>query len=263
MDDKILGWDIIGDLHGCFVELIQLLEKLGYIYDGLSFKPPRNRIAVFVGDLTSRGPNSLAVIFLVRDMIRKNHALSVQGNHCCKIMRWAMGRDVILTHGDDGTAREIENSNTITKEEIVEFFSAMPYFLVLDEGKLVVTHAAWRDSFIDRDPFAKKVRSYCLFGPTVPGELDVHGLPTRLDWTSGRRPSKTDPIVVYGHQPYREVRIENKTYGIDTGSCFGGHLTCLRYPEMTVVQVKSLITYENFDARWASPVVSRIKCEFS
>ena len=158
MEREILGWDIIGDVHGCFSELNQLLDKLGYTFDGLSYKPPDKRIAVFVGDITSRGPNSLAVIFMIRDMISKGYALSVLGNHCSKVMRWALGRGVTLNHGDDITVREIENSGTITKEEIIDFFSAMPYFLKLDSGKLIVVHASFKDSHIDEDIFSKRVK---------------------------------------------------------------------------------------------------------
>ena len=249
-------FDIMGDIHGCYWELVQLLTKLGYVLDGASFRPPENRLAVFVGDITSRGPNSLATLFLVKDMIRKGYALAVKGNHCDKIERWAMGRNVILSHGDDKTVREIENSKTITKREIMDFFSSLPYFLVLDGGKLAVTHAAWKDSFLGQDPLSKKHRGHCLFGPTT-GEFNQHDLPVRIDWAINRHPSETDPIVVYGHQPYREVRIINKTYGIDTGCVFGGSMTALRYPEMEVVQVMAAREYETLEGRFAPPLVSR------
>ncbi|MDF1865836.1 MAG: AAA family ATPase, partial [Saprospiraceae bacterium] len=58
-------FDIIGDVHGCFSELSTLLTKLGYTIIkhqnkmnnyGYSVLPPRNRKAIFVGDLVDRGP---------------------------------------------------------------------------------------------------------------------------------------------------------------------------------------------------------------
>ena len=55
-------FDIIGDVHGCFDELIELFEKLGYgIFRDetgehvLKVEPPPGRKAVFVGDLVDRG----------------------------------------------------------------------------------------------------------------------------------------------------------------------------------------------------------------
>ena len=48
-------FDVIGDVHGCFDELVELMQKLGYeVYrDGHDFSviPPEGRKLVFVGDL--------------------------------------------------------------------------------------------------------------------------------------------------------------------------------------------------------------------
>jgi len=52
-------FDIIGDVHGCFDELCQLLEKLGYKIeksDHYHVTHPDGRKAVFAGDLVDRGP---------------------------------------------------------------------------------------------------------------------------------------------------------------------------------------------------------------
>lgn len=235
-------FDIISDCHGCVIELRSLLEKLGYVPDGLSFKPPEGRMAVFVGDIVSRGPNSLAVLFLVRDMIEKKYALVVQGNHDNKIMRFCQGRDVILLHGDDGAAREIENSKTITKKEIADFFASLPFFLSLDGGKLIVSHAAYKPLQGVSGNFDKKYRTWSLFGPTT-GLTLPNGLPDRIDWAAQRVADESSPTIVCGHQPFHEVRIINKVYQIDTGCVFGGKLTVLKYPEMEIVQVPAQKQY--------------------
>ena len=51
-------FDIIGDIHGCHTELVELLTALGYEVgsDGASVKPPEGRRALFLGDLVDRGP---------------------------------------------------------------------------------------------------------------------------------------------------------------------------------------------------------------
>lgn len=246
------NYDLIGDVHGCYAELCSLFEELGYLRDGLSFEPPTGRVAVFVGDLVSRGPNSLAVVFLVRDMVKKGRALSVVGNHDDKIKRFCMGRDVTLTHGDDGTAREIENSTTITKEEVVEFFSSLPLFLKLDDGKLVVAHACFRDDLLKESGFSKRCRDTCLFGPSAGMDKEL-GIPNRIEWVNKRVCKPESPLIVYGHEPRLEVRIENKTAGIDTGCVFGNKLTALRYPEMDIVQVPALKSYHGKVGEWKPP----------
>ena len=54
-------FDIIGDVHGCFDELIALLSKMGYRIteedDAYQVRPPDGRQAIFLGDLVDRGPN--------------------------------------------------------------------------------------------------------------------------------------------------------------------------------------------------------------
>ena len=67
LQDEHGPFDIIGDVHGCFDELIALLKRLGYRLEtradatgetGFSATHPQGRKAVFVGDLVDRGPGS-------------------------------------------------------------------------------------------------------------------------------------------------------------------------------------------------------------
>lgn len=61
----------IGDVHGCFSELQTLLAEL-------AFNAKRDQL-IFVGDLLSRGPDSIGVMRFVRDS--GDHAITVLGNH--------------------------------------------------------------------------------------------------------------------------------------------------------------------------------------
>jgi protein phosphatase len=158
-------------------------------------------------------------------------------------MRWSKGNNVQLLHGLDKTVKSLEQEG-VSKEEILEFFKSTPYYLRLDDGKLIVVHAAFKPSMLTRDPFHKRNRTWALYGPTTGKTLDS-GLPDRIDWAIDRKVIPGSALIVYGHQPHREPRIVNRTYGIDTGCVFGGHLTCLRYPEMELVQVKASHVYDN------------------
>ncbi len=169
----------------------------------------------------------------------------VKGNHDDKLQRWAKGNNVKLLHGLDATVDKVEQAN-ISKERIINFFNSIPYFLSLDGGKLVVVHAAWKDRYITRDPFDKKLRSWCIFGPTT-GKV-INGLPERIDWAKHRE--LTSPVVVHGHQPVKVPRVVNSVWNIDTGCVFGGSLTALRYPEMELVQVPAQQVYCQRESRW-------------
>lgn len=99
-------FDIVGDIHGCRAELETLLGRLGYeiTREAETGKPvdavhPGGRIAVFVGDLVDRGPDTPGVLRLVMGMVRAGHAVCVPGNHENKLMRALKGRNVSVTHG--------------------------------------------------------------------------------------------------------------------------------------------------------------------
>ena len=93
-------FDIIGDVHGCFDELTELLEQLGYkATEGGLYLPPEGRKLIFVGDLVDRGPKSPEVMRLVMGMVEQGRALAVPGNHDVKFMRAIWGKKVQTTHG--------------------------------------------------------------------------------------------------------------------------------------------------------------------
>ncbi|SEU02765.1 protein phosphatase [Salinibacillus kushneri] len=81
--------DVIGDIHGCYEELIELFSKLEYQWNNGIPVHPYNRIPVFLGDLMDRGPNSLGVIELVYQLVIVNHkGKYIPGNHCNKLYRF-------------------------------------------------------------------------------------------------------------------------------------------------------------------------------
>ncbi|OBX50419.1 metallophosphoesterase [Moraxella nonliquefaciens] len=74
-------YDIIGDIHGHADKLAGLLDKLGYIHDGISHIAPHGHQAIFIGDFIDRGNQQLATLQIVFDMLDNNQALAVMGNH--------------------------------------------------------------------------------------------------------------------------------------------------------------------------------------
>ena len=232
-------FDIIGDVHGCFAELVALLRELGWDIseDGLTAQHPEGRRAVFLGDLVDRGPAVPAVLRLVLSMVESDVALCVPGNHDIKLVRALRGRHVKLAHGLAESLAQLENEPPEFKEKAAEFLDKLISHFVLDDGNLVVAHAGMRERFQGRA--SRRVRDFALFGETT-GETDEFGLPVRYDWAQEYR---GHAIVVYGHTPVPEAVWVNGTINIDTGCVFGGHLTALRYPERELVSVPARETY--------------------
>jgi protein phosphatase len=234
-------FDIIGDIHGCFDELVQLLTDLGYVVtggeDAPSASPPEGRRAIFVGDLVDRGPKSPAVLKLVMSMVAAGHAYCVPGNHEEKLKKFLFGKNVQRKHGLEMTIAQIENEPQEWKSKVGEFIDGLVSHYVFDDGKLVVAHAGMKEELQGRGSGA--VRQFALFGETT-GETDEFGLPVRYDWAAEYRGKA---MVVYGHTPVPEATWLNRTICIDTGCVFGGQLTALRYPEKELVSVPAKQMY--------------------
>lgn len=231
-------FDIIGDVHGCFDELLELVTNLGYTATrseqsefGFEVTAPDQRKALFVGDLVDRGPNTPDVLRLVMSMVKANIGLCVPGNHDIKLMRKLKGSDVRITHGLAESLEQLERETPEFKKEIADWIDKLISHYVLDDGKLVVAHAGMKEKFQGRG--SGKVRDFALFGETT-GETDEYGLPVRYQWANDYR---GDAMVVYGHTPVVEPEWINRTICIDTGCVFGGKLTALKYPERELVSV--------------------------
>lgn len=241
-------FDIIGDIHGCFDELQELLEKLGYtlervIGDEPAYRvhAPEGRRVIFLGDLVDRGPGTPEVLRLAMDMVESGAAICVPGNHDVKLMRKLQGREVSLNHGLAETTAQLEHESPAFRERVQKFLEGLISHYVLDDGKLVVAHAGLRAEMHGRA--SRAVRDFALYGETT-GETDEFGLPVRYNWAAEYRGRA---MVVYGHTPVPQPEWLNHTVNIDTGCVFGGNLTALRYPERELLSVPARQTY------WESP----------
>jgi protein phosphatase len=236
-------FDLIGDVHGCFDELLALLGSLGYTFQSgagtaeLLVRPPEGRKAIFVGDLVDRGPKIPAVLRLVMHMVAASTALCVAGNHDDKLLRKLKGRDLRVSSGMAASLAQLAAEPPEFTGQVRAFLDRLPTHVLLDEGKLVVAHAGLKEEL--QGGSSAQVRSFALFGDTT-GENDAYGLPVRRDWAANYRGRAR---VVYGHTPVAEPVWVNGTINIDTGCVFGGRLTALRYPELVLVSVPAARQY--------------------
>jgi protein phosphatase len=255
-------FDIIGDIHGCYAELKDLLTKLGYTVDESKIETEEpmvssisineKRTVIFLGDLVDRGPQSSAVLTLVMNMVRHKQALCIAGNHEARLLKFLLGRKVQLTHGLQECVAQLNEQSLEFRNRVKEFLNSLISHYVLDQGRLVVSHSGLKEELQGRSSAA--VREFALYGETT-GEVDDYGLPVRANWAMDYRGRA---LVVYGHTPVVNAEFYNNTICIDTACVFGGKLTALRYPEKTLISVKAQASYYQS----SKPLVFHSKSEF-
>lgn len=232
---EIGPFDLIGDVHGCFDEVLALLDKLEYrvaqVDEHYRVTHAESRKIIFVGDLVDRGPKTPAVIRFAIDVVESGAGFCVAGNHDVKLVKALRGRDVKMSHGLAESVKQLSLESEQFRTKAAEFLDGLVSHYVFDGGRLVVAHAGLREEMHGRG--SGKVREFALYGETT-GETDEFGLPIRYNWAADYRGRA---MVVYGHTPVPEAEWLNNTICIDTGCVFGGKLTALRYPEKELVSV--------------------------
>lgn len=144
------GLDIVGDIHGEYEALQNLLRHLGY---DSHEHAPTGRTLVFVGDFCDRGPNSPAVLALVQKLVKAGRAVAVLGNHEINLLR---------NSAKDGSAwffkeraetdavkyAPYQRATEAERQRILEFLSQLP--IALERADMRVVHAAWQSEQIER-----------------------------------------------------------------------------------------------------------------
>lgn len=242
------GIDIIGDIHGCYDEMIHILEKLGYEKNTEEYYVhPDGRRFLSLGDIMSRGPKSLATLDFFLRHVKEGLAYMIDSNHGWKIARWLDGRNVSFSHGDELVEEELAfmeekmgmESSKLYKQELKSFLLNAPSHYVLTKNgvpTLVCTHAGIKDEYIGKQ--SHEISDFCRYGDSE--GIDETGRPIRRDWTIHH---KSNSLIIWGHDPKPKPLVINNTINIDQGVVFGGELTAYRYPENEFVSVQATKDY--------------------
>jgi protein phosphatase len=237
-------FDVVGDVHGCADELVDLLRKLGYevSFSGGKAKllAPHGRKVVLLGDLVDRGPKTPDALRIAM-AVAEAGGYVVKGNHEHKLHRALTGHTVALNNGLTRSIEQISAEPPAFRKTACDFIDGLLTHYWLDGGNLAVAHAGVTAEMLGRSSLT--VDQFNLYGfPT--GETDAAtGAPARKDWALGYDGA---PHVVYGHTAHLEPEWVNRTLCVDTGCVFGGELTALRWPENELVSVPARQVYSPY-----------------
>ena len=207
---------VVGDIHGCYDELMALMEKVNL--------GEKDRV-VSVGDLITKGPKGKEVLEL---FMTDPRFTTVIGNHDLALRRKWNGEDVELSSAQKEAHKELKAD----KDAYASFFNRLPFTIDLDTH--LVVHAGLR--------------------PNVELHSQTTGDMTRLRTLGPDRESDEgtpwyhvyygDKIVLFGHWPSPEPRRGKKAIGLDTGCVYGYNLTAYIIEEDEFVNVTAKTAYD-------------------
>lgn len=181
---------VIGDIHGCYDELVSLLVK---IYQHANEQPYK---IIFVGDYVDRGPDSKSVVTEVMNMQKRGH-VALMGNH----------EDMILAGEFMYAAQTIVSFGGFRghyiPENVLEWMRSLPKYY--EDDTIIVAHAGAK--------------------PGVPMNEQSDAM---LLWYryEQRGPALMGKHFYHGHTPFRGfIDTRDDRTNVDTGCVYDGQLT--------------------------------------
>jgi len=227
---------VIGDIHGNYFSLINLLNKLPMQnYDKL----------IFIGDYIDRGPHSKRVVEFVKELQESGQAVALMGNHekmCLDSYRGSGYWGQVWMR--NGGGKTIDSYDTRTKEE-----KKQPSFADEDyEEKYDIwmsrlpevskEHLDWMESL----KLSYEVDGYFICHAGIDPEVELeYQSEDDLLWIRNEFITYALPLpkkVVFGHTPFEKPQILSNKIGIDTGCVYGNKLSayCLETAEVFSVE---------------------------
>ncbi|MDX6305892.1 MAG: hypothetical protein QOI77_2861 [Blastocatellia bacterium] len=188
---------VIGDIHGCFEELQDLLRVLELRTE--------DRV-IAVGDLIVKGPQSREVL---DRFIEDDRFSAVIGNHDRAIRQHWRGEPLRLTKEQKVTVAELDSD----RERYSVYLRSLPFTINL--GSHLIVHAGVRPGVPLRRQMSSDLTEIRTMGVNPSSRK---GVPW-FDVYRGRR------VVLFGHWPAKAPRVARRALGLDTGCVYGGRLT--------------------------------------
>ncbi|UPT72776.1 MAG: metallophosphoesterase [Elusimicrobiota bacterium] len=212
---------VIGDVHGCWAELQELLRATA--------AKPEDRL-ISVGDLVSKGPDSRSVIEWA---MRTPNLECVLGNHERRLLRhWRAGTKSDEKAHDPETYRQLGDAYA----PAMRYIEKMP--LTVSGPGLLVVHAGF-------DPREG------LEWQGAEALTETRRLADGRPWYEHYR-DRT--LVAFGHWAKRRPVVRPNAVGLDTGCVYGNALTALILPERVMVSIPARRAYVE-KKRWDDELV--------
>ena len=170
---------VIGDIHGCFRTLKELIASLG---------PTKDDDIYLLGDLMDRGPDSMGVVQFLLDLKQKGYRIHpLRGNHEQLLLDSSESMESFEVWMRNGGRNTLKSYDCQTVSEMdqkhLSFIGAFPFYLKVDNFWLV--HAGFNGQL--EDPLKDQhsmlwIRNFEVNSEWLQSGVIIHGhTPTRLE----------------------------------------------------------------------------------
>jgi len=229
---------VIGDLHGCYDEAVELLDKLAVT---------SGDCVIFAGDLVDRGPKRRECL----DLAMRHR--SILGNHEEKHLRMRQRPDSGLIPDHLETRRVLEAAD-------YEYFRSLPLYIRIPEANAVIVHAG----VLPGRPLEEQPASILLHGQYIGPPAAGSQWPSKAppDWKFWTNYWKGSERVIFGHTVLDRPLVAEWAVGIDTGCVHGRTLTAVILPEWKIVSVPARKNYWRSKGSGVAvyPVMDGVNC---
>jgi len=258
----------IGDIQGCYSELVKLLELI-------SFDPAKDKLWL-VGDLVNRGPDSLSVLRLIKSLDQA--AVTVLGNHdlhllavaegCAKLHRYDSLHDILAAPDRTELLAWLRRQRILYTQNnfVLVHAGLLPSWSISQAQRLAyevetelkgahyqdfLAHMYgnhpnyWNENLNGYDRLRVITNALTRMRICTPnGRMEfkfkgkIHDIPDGyLPWFEVPERSSTNTTVVCGHWSALGLRITANFIALDTGCLWGGSLTAIRLDDRQLFQI--------------------------
>ncbi|MBL0687029.1 MAG: hypothetical protein JJV95_06985 [Sulfurospirillum sp.] len=206
---------IYGDVHGCYNELKKLRKKID---------PKKNSIEVCVGDIITKGEDSIKVL----DYLIKHNIKSVLGNHEDRLLQHLNHKKSNKKNPISLNKNEQDIIDNLSSKHI-KYLKKLPIYLKYKN--IVILHGG-----ILNNMNLKKLTKHNIKKILTLKHLNKKS----LFWAD--KYNGNQGFIVYGHQRLEKIKKGKYSLGIDTGCVNGNKLTAaiFKNPSVKTYRIKSI-----------------------
>jgi serine/threonine protein phosphatase 1 len=213
---------VVGDIHGGFKALKQLLENVNL---------PKSTQYFFVGDYVDGWSESAEVVSYLINFSKENDCIFLRGNHdelLYKFLKFGDKNPMWLNNGGESSIKSYAKLSEKEKQKHLQFFENLTNYYIDSENRLYL-HAGFTNQHGPQHEFYPNI----VFWDRTLWEM-VCAIDTAISKEDDKYPKRLKLFkeIYIGHTPVTRVGFEKpanfaNVWNVDTGAAFKGKISMM------------------------------------